>query len=129
MAIEELSVLTDDAACSVALIHELVQLIECGRRKRKVSETQSVGSSRRYFYLIFKIIFKLIFDSSSSSSSYEEEFPSLGPQRSSRAAAPPVAPKSAPPWQPHEKYVNFKNLKNLNLFKFALVQRATADPN
>jgi hypothetical protein len=81
VAIEELSVLTDDADCSVNLIHELVQLIECGRRKRKVSETQSVGSSR----------------SSSSSSSYEEEFPSLGPQRS-RA----VTPKSAPPWQPHE---------------------------
>jgi len=83
VAIEELSVLTDDAACSATLIHELVQLIECGRRKRKVSETQSVGSSR----------------SSSSSSSYEEEFPSLGHRR---AAAAAIAPKSAPPWQPHE---------------------------
>lgn len=92
VAIEELSVLTDDADCSATLIHELVQLIECGRRKRKVSETQSVGSSR----------------SSSSSSSYEEEFPSLGQRRAAEEAAAvtttttTLAPKSAPPWQPHE---------------------------
>lgn len=100
VAIEELSSVTESTEGSAQLVRELVAQIETGRRKRKVSETQSVGSSR----------------SSSSSSSYEEEFPSLGgnsvrpvqPNENSHWITPQLipitkSPKSSSPRGNHKK--------------------------
>jgi len=70
VATEELSSVTESSDAA-QLVRDLVAQIETGRRKRKASETQSIGSSR----------------SSSSSSSYEEEFPTLGGSTAKTAPA------------------------------------------
>ena len=48
VATEELSSVTESSDAA-QLVRDLVAQIETGRRKRKASETQSIGSSRRYF--------------------------------------------------------------------------------